>query len=509
MNNILGVPIDKRIAIVGGGPVGLALSLILAKYDVPSVIFEVRDQPTLREESRAITWMPRGLEFMEWIGLKKELDALSVPRDKHEFWANDKKLLTLLFTHLNSPYQYTAQLPQHDTEVLLEKAALQTGLVEIRRNHKVLEVGNNKNQAFLKVEGQNGLSEMLFPWAVGADGAKSMVRKGLGIQTKWRDYGTNSAVADFEMDTDIPVNVSSIILDPERPYGFFNFSPGHWRFIYRLNKGEDRKEMTSEKMATALLLEKKPNVKIKKFLWASAFRLGQAQSEKYREGRWVLVGDAAHAMGPSAGAGMMIGILGAWRLGWRLALAFKEHELTENLLNDYQKEQHEASNEIQKTNAIIFTNMAMSNKFLAFFLSRGLQFASHFSSVAKDITEKEALVKQVLPVQDAVDQPIKGLWIKRKKTGDWITGKRIPYLPSENHKHLVVAHSKKHTIISIGKHDPEKERKIAEQIAAKFPFESQIELNLIKYSKERKEANSIVFAIVRPDQHIACIIESK
>lgn len=248
---------QQKIAIVGGGPVGLALSIVLAKYNVPSVIFELRGNPTLRTESRAITWMPRGLEFAEWIGLKSEIDALSVFRDKHEFWdANNKRLLMLSFKNLNSPYRYTAQLPQHDTEVLLEKAALKTGLVEIRRNHKVISVGNKSNQAYLQVEGPKGVEELLFPWAVGADGAKSLVRKQLGIKTKWRDYGMNSAVADFEMDIDMSCEVSTIVLDPKRPYGFFNFSPGHWRFIYRLNDGEEREEMTTESKAVSLLLEK-------------------------------------------------------------------------------------------------------------------------------------------------------------------------------------------------------------------------------------------------------------
>lgn len=59
---------DQRIAIVGGGPVGLALSLILARYQVPTIILESRSGPTPRHESRAIVWMPRGLELLEWLG---------------------------------------------------------------------------------------------------------------------------------------------------------------------------------------------------------------------------------------------------------------------------------------------------------------------------------------------------------------------------------------------------------------------------------------------------------
>jgi 2-polyprenyl-6-methoxyphenol hydroxylase-like FAD-dependent oxidoreductase len=145
----------------------------------------------------------------------------------------------------------------------------------------------------------------------------------LGISNRWRDYGTDSAVADFEMECDLPKQVSRIVLDPERPYGFFYFAPGRWRFIYRINESENRQEAITESAVNDLLLSRLPGAKINQFLWASAFRLGQGQCHTYRQGRWFLCGDAAHAMGPSAGAGMMVGVLGAWRLGWRLALASK------------------------------------------------------------------------------------------------------------------------------------------------------------------------------------------
>jgi 2-polyprenyl-6-methoxyphenol hydroxylase-like FAD-dependent oxidoreductase len=184
----------------------------------------------------------------------------------------------------------------------------------------------------------------------------------LGIETKWRDYGTDSAVADFEMECGLPKEVSRIVLDPARPYGFFYFAPGRWRLIYRVNRGEDRRALTTEAAATELLLSKLPEARVEGFLWASAFRLGQGQSTTYRRGRWLLAGDAAHAMGPSAGAGMMVGVLGAWRLGWRLALAVEGLVDPEELLEGYEREQRAASEEIQNANALIFRNMAVANR---------------------------------------------------------------------------------------------------------------------------------------------------
>jgi 2-polyprenyl-6-methoxyphenol hydroxylase-like FAD-dependent oxidoreductase len=392
----------ERVAIVGGGPVGLTLSLVLARFGVPALLLEARGTPTSRDESRAITWMPKGLELLDWLGLGESFDRLGVRRVAHEFWADGRRLLRMPFDEVRSEHRYTLQLPQHDTEALLEAAALETGLVEVRRGHRAVRLGQDEHGASVSVEGPGGPYDLAAPWAVACDGAGSTLRRMLGIQTRWRDYGTNSAVADFEMECDLPKDVSRIVLDPRRPYGFFYFAPGRWRFIYRINEGEDRRAMTTEDAVTELLLESKlTGARVHRFLWASAFRLGQGQSEAYRKGRWLLCGDAAHAMGPSAGAGMMVGVLGAWRLGWRLALAAKGDPRAEELLAGYEREQRAGSEEVQNANATIFRQMALSNPAAAAVRSVALRGLSHLRPVVRRMTEKEALVTQKLSVSDA------------------------------------------------------------------------------------------------------------
>ncbi len=57
------------VAIAGAGPAGLALALTLARHGVPATVFAEHPAPTPVDESRAITWMPRGLEFLDWAGI--------------------------------------------------------------------------------------------------------------------------------------------------------------------------------------------------------------------------------------------------------------------------------------------------------------------------------------------------------------------------------------------------------------------------------------------------------
>ena len=109
-----------------------------------------------------------------------------------------------------------------------------------------------------------------------------------------------------------------------------------------------------------------------------------------------MAGDAAHAMGPSAGAGMMVGVLGAWRLGWRLALAVEGLADPEELLEGYEREQRAASEEIQNANALIFRNMALANRLVGTARGMALRRISRVGPIVRRMTEKEALVTQEL-----------------------------------------------------------------------------------------------------------------
>ena len=97
---------------------------------------------------------------------------------------------------------------------------------------------------------------------------------------------------------------------------------------------------------------------------------------------------------------MMVGVLGAWRLGWRLALAAKGDARAEELLAGYEGEQRAASEEIQNANARIFRNMALGNPVGAAVRSVALRALSRFKPVVRRMTEKEALVTQKIYVPD-------------------------------------------------------------------------------------------------------------
>jgi 2-polyprenyl-6-methoxyphenol hydroxylase-like FAD-dependent oxidoreductase len=154
----------------------------------------------------------------------------------------------------------------------------------------VVRVGQRGDRTLTSVEGPDGDYDLAAPRAVACDGAGSGVRRMLCVETRWRDYGTDSAVADFGMECDLPKEVSRIVLDPRRPYGFFYFAPGRWRFIYRLNDSEDRRAMITEDATTELLKWKLPSALAPRFLWAERLPAGTGAERELPRGtqaaRW-------------------------------------------------------------------------------------------------------------------------------------------------------------------------------------------------------------------------------
>src|SRR4028118_1846033 len=110
----------ETVIVVGGGPVGLTLSLVLARYGVPTLVLEARKTPTPPNESRAITWMPKGLELLDWLELGENFDRQGVRRVAHEFWANERRLLRMPFDEVRSTHRYTLHPPHHDPEIRLQ-----------------------------------------------------------------------------------------------------------------------------------------------------------------------------------------------------------------------------------------------------------------------------------------------------------------------------------------------------------------------------------------------------
>lgn len=387
---------DAEILVVGGGPVGLATAALLGRVGHEVIVADRRRAATDPDESRAITWMPEGLLLADRLGITGALRADAIVRTSHDFRTSPSgpPILRLRLDGLRHRHRYSLNLAQHHSEVALERAVAGTPGVTLLRGFDVREVAQHESGVRVEGLGADGHPLTLRArYGVAADGAGSTSRgaaQRLGIEQTFRDYGTFSAVADVELTEDPDrTDRSWIALDPGRPIGAFAFGPRRWRLVYRVNGGDDRAEVVSPEFVDSILHAAYPRATASRHLWASTFRLGQGQASSFSAGRWVLVGDAAHAMGPSAGAGMMVGLLGAWRL--ESAIRNCGLENWDDAVRRYEREQRPASLRVQHGNAVIFRNIALRSRPLGAVRSAALTAVGRAPALAARMTRKETL----------------------------------------------------------------------------------------------------------------------
>ena len=381
------------ILIAGGGPAGLMTALALARRGIRSTVLEARSAPTDIGESRAITWMPRAIEVAEASGFREDLERVALHRYVHSFTDKRGRLLAVVhFDHLDSPFPYTLQIPQGESERILERVALGTGLVDLRRGFSIEAI--DSGSVGVSATGRHGGDTVTVHGDLGvaADGARSVVRAQLGIPTTKRDYGASSVVADFIGTSGLPPTQSQIVLDTRRPRGLFPIGEGRWRLVYRVNGGEDRGRAASPDQASRIL-DSFPGARAAEWTWTSAFRLAQQKASTYLQGAWVLVGDAAHPMGPSAGAGMMLGVLGAWRAAWAISRVQEDA----GSLSAYVDEQRASAVRVQSSNATIFRHIALRNGVLGAVRAGAMPVAARLTSLEAAMARQESLVDEPLP----------------------------------------------------------------------------------------------------------------
>lgn len=323
---------EFEVVIVGGGPVGLWLACELALAKVNVAVLERRAEPVT--QSRALAIQGRTLEVFALRGLADRFLSRGRPIPKGHFGALETPLD---FSVFDTRFPFTLLLPQATTEALLEERALELG-VEIRRGHLVEAAKPCPDGVVL--EGQNGEASFRFSarYVVGADGARSMVRRAAGI-----DFAGHPAQHAFmlaEVVLDAPpvqplvtmVNEAGALIVAPRGDGV------HHRVVVDAPVAVEPSEPVSlfELAATAARIAG-TDFRPRDPIWLTRFTDETRLAQHYRKGRIILAGDAAHIHAPMGGQGLNVGIQDAMNLGWKLASVLCGNA-SEALLDTYQRE---------------------------------------------------------------------------------------------------------------------------------------------------------------------------
>ncbi len=293
---------DQSILIAGGGPTGLTAAVELVRRGFNPHIIDNDPGPT--PESRALAIHARSLDILEPSGVTEKLLARGNRVNGMIIRSQGREIMSLDLGRLNHRFNFILVVPQRETETTLIETLADQG-------H---DVGWNSALTSLDPSGgkltcnliSNDKREIATPnILIGADGARSQVRKDLGLRFDGESHPQEFGLVDVDLD--------------EWPYPFdhavANITDGQISGCFPLREGRCRFVSNHPDVLNRL----PPEAKVKNIIWQSTFRISYRQVQSYQKGLAFLAGDAAHIHSPVGGRGMNLGIEDAATLAWLIS----------------------------------------------------------------------------------------------------------------------------------------------------------------------------------------------
>lgn len=315
--------LDTEVLVVGAGPTGLMAALVLARRGVPAMVVDHKDGPT--RESRALAVQARTMEIYDQLGLADRVLAGASPAlrvrlgqgpDVRGFDFADLQRGATRFPGIQI-------FEQSKNEELLSSAILEAG-VPIRWRHRLVDLQRGPEGAEDSVEalleGPDGLIRVRSRWCVGADGARSVVRRLLDVPFEGVTDDATFWVADLRGVTGSPPDsITARIGDATFALSFPLGSDGHVRLI-SLAPSEGVDQQTALETARSDL-----GLSYRSVDWYSSYRVHHRIAARFRVGPVFLAGDAGHVHSPLGGQGMNTGLQDAHNLAHLLADVAQGH----------------------------------------------------------------------------------------------------------------------------------------------------------------------------------------
>jgi len=319
------------VIIAGCGPTGAMLAAELRLHDVRVLVLEQETEPT--SIVRIVGLHIRSLELMAMRGLLDRVLEHGRQRPAGGFFAAIAKPAP---KDLDSAHAYMVGIPQPVIVRLLEEHAIQQG-ARIRRGRAVVDVAQDDEGVTVTLaDGEQLRSRFL----VGCDGARSTVRKLLGVGFPGEPSRTETLMGEMEVGA-LPEEIAAKVAEVNETNKTFSLRPfgeGVYRVVVPATGVSERAEPpTVEDFRQHLRAIAGTDFGVHSPRWMSRFGDATRLADRYRVGRVLLAGDAAHIHPPIGGQGLNLGVQDAFNLGWKLAARIRGWA-PETLLDTYQAE---------------------------------------------------------------------------------------------------------------------------------------------------------------------------
>lgn len=341
------------VAVVGLGPTGLTLAHLLGVRGLSVLVLE--REPEFYGNARAVYTDDEALRIFQTAGVADDIHV-DMNVDSTVQWVRKDGSVLVQFRTADRPlwWPVTNFLYQPYLETKLEELLARHPGVEVRRGREVVSFAQDGAGVTVEHAAATGggygqrenvvdtttREEVRASYLVGADGGRSIVRTQLGIEMTGKKYPERWLVVDLAakdgVDAFRHLPYFDFVCDPEMPTVSCPQPGGHHRFEFELKDDDDKDDFESDATVHRLIGQyvDVDEVEVKRKL---VYTFNAVTADRWREGRVLLAGDAAHMTPQFIGQGMNAGVRDADNLSWKLE-AIVQHGADPAILDTYEPE---------------------------------------------------------------------------------------------------------------------------------------------------------------------------
>jgi putative polyketide hydroxylase len=342
--------IDVPVLIVGGGPVGLSASILLSRLGIASHLVERRAGTALHPKARNINM--RTMEIFRQLGVEDDVRAAGLPIERTKFLIWAESLAGREFERRVEKRSHPdGELPsaakhclcaQDDLERVLRRHAEALAPGTLAFSTQLIAFEQDESGVTATVRGPQGETQVRAQYMIAADGARSPVRKALGVAMQGvpEVYRSVNVLLNADLTKWVEARPAAIyLIEQEGLRATFMTINGvnRWGFLINLPLDASFEPYTAQRCAEVVRAAAGvPDLDVK-ILGIDPWIAAAEVAERYRVGRVFVAGDAAHHMPPTGGFGLNTGVQDAHNLAWKLA-AVLQGWASPDLLDSYNAE---------------------------------------------------------------------------------------------------------------------------------------------------------------------------